>query len=82
MVDRPDGDLPVEDTWVTITEATEKTGYNRSHVQKLARDNWNLPEGERWIRIRKPPSGYLLWMPDLVRYVAEFGRGPHLKKTD
>ena len=82
MVERPDGDLAVADTWVTVSEAAEKTGYNRSHVQKLARDNWSLPEDERAIRVRKPAYGYLVWLPDLIHYIADLGRGPHLKKTD
>ena len=82
MVDRPDGDFPVEDTWLPVTEAAEKTGYNRSHVQKLARDNWNLPETERTIRVQKAQFGYLVWLPDLVRYIADLGRGPHLKRTN
>ncbi|MEO8613041.1 MAG: hypothetical protein ABI690_34430 [Chloroflexota bacterium] len=82
MAEIPDGDLPVDDTWVTVTEAAEKSGYNRSYMQKLAHKNWKLPEDQRTIRVRKPIYGYLLWMPDLIRYIDEFGRGPHLKKTD
>jgi hypothetical protein len=80
--DRPDGDFPMGDTWVTVTEAAEKTGYNRSYVQRLARNNWNLPETERGIRVRKAQFGYLVWLPDLIRYTADLGRGPHQKKAD
>ncbi len=79
MVERPDGEFPMEDTWVTVTEAAEKTRYNRSHVQKLARDSWNRPENEREIRVRKAGFGYLVWLPDLIRYTADLGRGPHKK---
>ena len=56
MVDRPDGDLPVDDTWVTVTEAAEKSGYNRGYVRKLAHKNWKLPEDQRTIRWPIPRS--------------------------
>ena len=81
MGEIPDGDIAVADTWVTVSEAAEKTGYNRSYVQKLAHKNWKMPENERGIRVRKPAYGYLVWLPDLLRYIADYGRGPH-KKTD
>jgi hypothetical protein len=82
MLERADGDFPVDDTWVTVTEAAEKTGYHRDYVQKLVHKNWKLAEDERWIRVRKPVNTYLLWLPDLIHYIAEYGRGPHLKNTD
>jgi hypothetical protein len=82
MVDRPDGDFPVDDTWVTVTEAAEKSGYNRGYVRKLAHKNWKLPEDQRTIRVRKAQFGYLVWMPDVIQYTTEIGRGPQLKKTD
>ena len=82
MVHQPDSDLPAADTWVTVTEAAEKSGYNRGYIQKLAQKNWKLPEAERTIRVRKAQFGYLVWMPDVIRYTTEIGRGPQLKKTD
>ena len=82
MVDRPDGDIPVDDTWLPVTEAAEKTGYNRGYVRKLAHKNWKLPENERAIRVQKVQFGYLVWMPDLIRYTLEIGRGPQVHKTD
>jgi hypothetical protein len=82
MAEQPDGDFVVEETWVTITEATEKTGYSHYHLQKLARDNWILPENERAFRVRKPANGYLVWLPDLIQYIDEHGNGPYIKKRD
>jgi hypothetical protein len=77
MVEKPASDIGVEQIWVNVTEATGITGYSRVHVQKLARDNWKLPEAQRLIRIRKRSSGYDIWLPDLVNYIENHGLGPY-----
>ena len=73
----------VEEIWVNVTEATEITGYHRDHIRGLARNNWRLPEAERLIRIRKRSNGYDIWLPDLINYQLEHGKGPqvHVRKT-
>jgi hypothetical protein len=72
----------VEEIWVNVTEGAEKTGYYRDHVQKLARDNWKLPEEERLIKIRKRTNGYDIWLPDLMNYVENHGLGPYKRKEE
>jgi hypothetical protein len=79
MVDKPTSDVGVEETWVNVTEAAELMGYHRFTAQKLARDNWNLPEDERRIRVRRLSNGYLLWLPDLIDYISTKHRGPNSK---
>ena len=70
----------IEEIWVSTGEGAEITGYNRDHVQKLARDNWKLPEDQRLIRrIRKRKWGYDIWLPDLVAYIENHGIGPFKK---
>jgi hypothetical protein len=69
-----------EEIWVNSTEGAEITGYHRDHVQELARNNWKKPETERLIRVRKRTNGYDIWLPDLVRYIEEHGRGPQRQK--
>jgi hypothetical protein len=73
-----------EESWVSTSEGAEITGYNQIYVQRLARDNWNLPEAERLIRVRKRSRGYDLWLPDLMRYMNESGNGPqsHTSKNE
>ena len=66
-----------EDMWITVTEGVERTGYNRSYIQRLARDNWNKPEGERLIQVRRASYGYMIWLPSLLRYIEEHGYGPY-----
>lgn len=70
-----------KEIWVNVTEGAEITGYNRDHVQKLARDNWNKPEDERLIKVKRRSSGYDIWLPDLIRYIEEHGHGPHKKRN-
>lgn len=70
-----------EEIWVSTSEGAELTGYNQIHVQKLARDNWNLPEAERLIKIRKRSRGYDIWLPDLIRYMRESGNGPQTRNS-
>jgi hypothetical protein len=65
-----------QEIWVSATEGGEITGYTRNYVQKLARDNWNLPEDQRLIRVRKRRRGYDIWLPDLFNYISKHGNGP------
>lgn len=73
----------VEEIWVNTNEGAEITGYHHEHVRKLARDNWNLSEDERIIRVRRRVGRYDLWLPDLMKYLNSFGKGPqiHIKKN-
>ena len=76
-------DFPFQETtetWVNTTEGAEFTGYHRDYVQKLARDNWKLPDKERLIRVRKRSRGYDIWLPDLLTYIKEHGYGPYPKR--
>jgi hypothetical protein len=65
------------DVWVSTNEAVERTGYFHTHVRKLARENWNLPEDQRFIRVRRPIDRYEIWLPDLLKYIENTGRGPY-----
>jgi hypothetical protein len=80
MTEQPVSDIVVHETWVNTSEAAELTGYHRNYVQKLARDNWSLPENERQILVQRHPNGYMLWLPALVEYLSEKSRGPHPKR--
>jgi hypothetical protein len=62
---------PVQEIWVTAAEGAEKTGFHLDHVRRLARENWRLPEDERFIRLRKESKEYALWLPDLMNYVTK-----------
>lgn len=73
-------DYPIEETWVNTTEAAEITGYNNEHVRLIARENWNRPEPERRVRVRRRSNRYDIWLPDLIRYMREYGYGPHRKR--
>ncbi len=66
-----------EETWVTTTEGSEITGYNRDYLKKLARTMWRQPEDERLIKVRNRSNRYELWLPDLVAYMHDHGYGPH-----
>ncbi len=70
----------IEEIWVTITEAAEMTGYSRDRVQRIAYNNWNLPEEEREIVMRRNSSGYLIYLPSLVEYSLVPGNGPQRKR--
>jgi hypothetical protein len=48
-------------------------------VQKLARDNWALPEDERVIKVRKRSRGYDIWLPDLLSYMEQGSNGPQVR---
>jgi hypothetical protein len=74
----------IEETWVNTTEAAEITGYFHAHIRKLARDNWNLPEDQRVLRIRRRSNRYDIWLPDLISYMKQTGNGPqvHIKRDE
>ena len=72
----------VKRIWVSTTEGAEITGYNRDHVIKLARDNWRIEENHRLIRVRRKAGHYDIWLPDLMKYIAEHGYGPTQKKRN
>ncbi|MBA3871022.1 MAG: hypothetical protein H0X30_17910 [Anaerolineae bacterium] len=72
---------PDQEIWVTTREGAELTGYNRQYLEKLANKYWRVPEDERLIKIRNRSRRYELWLPDLVRYIAEIGYGPHQDKS-
>jgi hypothetical protein len=55
--------------WVSTSEAARITGYNQTHLQKLARDNWKRSETERTLKILKRAHGYEIWLPDLIKYI-------------
>jgi hypothetical protein len=69
----------VEEIWVNVTEAAEITGYHRDHIRGLARNNSRLPEAERIIKVRKRSNGYDIWLPDLLKYQLEYGKGPQVQ---
>lgn len=69
----------VEEIWVNVREGAEITGYHRDHVQRLARNNLNLPDDKREIKVRLRSNGYDIWLPDLLKYVEAVGRGPRKK---
>lgn len=69
----------VEEIWVNSTEGAEITGYSAIHLRKIARENWNLPEEQRLVKIRKRSHSYDMWLPDLVIYISEHGHGPYQK---
>ena len=80
MAEQPVQDINVDEIWVNVTEAAELMGYHRFTTQKLARENWKLPETERQIQVQRLSNGYLLWLPDLVEYLSGKGRGPQPKR--
>jgi hypothetical protein len=70
----------VEEIWVSVTEGAEKTGYSSFHIRKLARDNWSKSEKDRAFQLRRLSHGYIIWLPDLVRFLEEHGNGPQPRK--
>jgi hypothetical protein len=70
----------VEEIWVNVTEAAEKTGYSRDRVQRIAQNNWNLPEEEREITLERRSHGYMIWLPSLIAYTKKPGKGPQPKR--
>lgn len=68
-----------EEIWVNATEAAEITGYSQTYLRKIVREIWHLPEEQRLIKIRKRSRGYDMWLPDIIRYIAQHGHGPYQK---
>jgi hypothetical protein len=58
-----------DEIWVSTSEAARITGYNQTHLQKLARDSWKRPEQERTLKVLKRSHGYEIWLPDLIKYI-------------
>ena len=84
MTDQPIRDIDVHEMWVNVTEASEMTGYSRDRVQRLAYNNWNLPEEDREIVVERRSNGYMIWLPSLLEYSKKptgtrGGRGPRSK---
>jgi hypothetical protein len=65
-----------DEIWVSTSEGAELTGYTQEHLEKLANRNWRKSEEERLIRVRLRTRRYELWLPDLLKYMGEPGRGP------
>ena len=80
FADQPSGQ-PVEEIWVYTDEAAEMTGYNRQHIQRLAKYWFSQPEAERLIKVKFRSQRYELWLPDLIHYLTNTGHGPHPKKA-
>jgi len=80
MTEQPVRDIDVEESWVNVTEGAEFIGYHRMTVYKLVQANWNLPEAERDIRVKRRSHGYMLWLPDLVKYSNKKGHQPQPKR--
>jgi len=71
---------PDQEIWVITPEGAELTGYSREYLEKLSRKQLRLSEDERLIKIRKRANRYELWLPDLLHYLEEIGRGPQDRK--
>jgi hypothetical protein len=85
MTEQPVRDIDVHESWVNVTEAAEITGYSRDRVQRLAYNNWNLPEEDREIKVERRSNGYMIWLPSLHKYInkpdaGRGGRGPRTKR--
>jgi hypothetical protein len=70
----------VEEIWVSTTEAAKITGYSQDRVKRIAQRNWNLPEEEREIRLRRHSNGYMIYLPSLIKYALSPRRGPQPKR--
>jgi hypothetical protein len=87
MAEQPASDIDVAENWVNVTEAAEITGYSRDRVQRIAYNNWNLPESEREIIVQRRSHGYMIWLPSLKEYIKKptstrGGRGPRAKRKN
>ena len=85
MAEQPASDIDFAENWVNVTEAAKITGYSRDRVQRLASNNWNLPESEREIVVQRRSHGYMIWLPSLQEYMTKplstpGGRGPRAKR--
>ncbi|MCA0457927.1 MAG: hypothetical protein LCI00_28430 [Chloroflexi bacterium] len=71
---------PEQEIWVMTTEGANITGYNSRYLQQLAKKNAQLPDNERFIKVRMRSNRHELWLPDLLHYIDEIGYGPHQNK--
>jgi hypothetical protein len=69
-----------DEIWVSTSEAADLTGYDQQYLQKLALKLTRQPEAERLIRLRNRTRRYEFWLPDLIGYMENIGRGPHAPK--
>ena len=77
-------DRTTEQTWVTVKEAAEITGYSPGWMTKWVRDMFDRPEAERAIQVREESGRYELWLPDLIDFVSAYGAGrlnPQVEET-
>ena len=70
----------VEEIWVSTGEGVEFTGYNQQYLRKLALKMSRLPVEERLIQVRNRAGRHEMWLPDLIKYMKEYGYGPHTTK--
>jgi hypothetical protein len=80
MAEKPVHDINVDEIWVNVTEGAELLGYHRMTVFKVAQANWKLPEEDREIKVKRHTSGYMIWLPDLIKYSEQTGRAPQPKR--
>jgi hypothetical protein len=85
MAEQPANHIDFAENWVNVTQAAEITGYSRDRVQRIASNNWNLPEAEREITVKRYSNGYMIWLPSLQEYMTKplstpGGRGPRAKR--
>ncbi len=73
-------DENVDEIWVNTSEASVITGYNQRHLKRLANKFWHMPEEDRSIRVLNRTGRYEMWLPDLVYYLSQPGRGPQPKR--
>ena len=69
-----------EEIWVSTGEGAEITGYDQQYLRRLALKLSRQPEEERLIRVRNRAGRHEIWLPDLIKYKQEYGRGP--QKTE
>lgn len=55
--------------WLTISEAAERTQYNRQHIQLIARTGK--------VKAVRTKNGYLIFQPSLDVYVSTMRRRGH-----
>jgi hypothetical protein len=70
----------VDEIWVNTKEASVITGYSSQYLKNLANKNWNMPEKDRDIRVLNRIGRYEIWLPDLIYYLGQPGRGPDPRK--
>ena len=68
-----------QEIWVNTAEATEITGYNYHSIRRLIQRFANQPEEKRDVKMRRRSTGWEMWLPDLMAYVAKPRPGPQIK---